>query len=215
MEILLRPELPADYRETENVTREAFWNRYAPGCCEHYLLHILRDAPGFVPELDLVAVHEGRIVGNVACMKGVVEGDDGNRYEVLTLGPLSVLPSFQGRGIGSRLIERTIASARTTGFRAMLLCGDPDYYARLGFLPAERFAIRTADDSYAAALQVFCLQPGALSGIRGRYREDAAYGVDEAAVAAFDREFAPKEKLSGTPSQKRFEELVALCRKAF
>ena len=55
VELKLRTEQPADYRETENVTREAFWNLYSPGCCEHYLLHVMRDSPAFVPELDLVA----------------------------------------------------------------------------------------------------------------------------------------------------------------
>ena len=55
VELKLRTEQPADYRETENVTREAFWNLYSPGCCEHYLLHVMRGDPdyyfyqGFVP----------------------------------------------------------------------------------------------------------------------------------------------------------------------
>ena len=43
VELKLRTEQPADYRETENVTREAFWNLYSPGCCEHYLLHVMRE----------------------------------------------------------------------------------------------------------------------------------------------------------------------------
>ena len=67
MEIKLRPETPADYREAENVTREAFWNHFAPGCNEHYLLHVMRGSPAFVPELDFVAELDGRIVGLVAC----------------------------------------------------------------------------------------------------------------------------------------------------
>ena len=61
VELKLRTEQPADYRETENVTREAFWNLYSPGCCEHYLLHVMRDSPAFVPELDLVAERDGRM----------------------------------------------------------------------------------------------------------------------------------------------------------
>ena len=49
MKIELRPERPADYRQTENVTREAFWNHFVPGCSEHYLLHVLRGTSAFVP----------------------------------------------------------------------------------------------------------------------------------------------------------------------
>ena len=64
MNIIIRPEQPTDYRETEHITREAFWNHHAPGCDEHYLLHIMRDNPAFVPELDFVAVCDGKIVGN-------------------------------------------------------------------------------------------------------------------------------------------------------
>ena len=50
----IRLETPRDYREVENLTREAFWNVYHPGCTEHYVLHVLRNDPAFVPELSLV-----------------------------------------------------------------------------------------------------------------------------------------------------------------
>lgn len=63
MNIELRTEQVSDYKETEFVTREAFWNHYSPGCNEHYLLHIMRDSPNFVKELDFVALCDGKIVG--------------------------------------------------------------------------------------------------------------------------------------------------------
>lgn len=209
MEIKLRPETPADYREAENVTREAFWNHYSPGCNEHYLLHVMRGSPAFVPELDFVAELDGRIVGHVAYTKAFVEGDDGRRHEVLCLGPVSVLPEFQRRGIGGRLIERTREAARDMGFRAVLLYGDPDYYLYQGFVPAELLGIRTADNMYAMALHVCELYDGALSGVAGRFVEDAIFDIDEAAAGVFDREFPPKEKVAGVGAQKRFEEIAA------
>ena len=86
MDIKLRIEQPSDYNETENVTREAFWNHFSPGCDEHYLLHIMRNHPKFVPELDIVAELNGKIVGNVVCLKSFIMADDGNQYEVLSLG---------------------------------------------------------------------------------------------------------------------------------
>lgn len=211
-EIRLRSETPADYRDTELVTREAFWNRYAPGCCEHYLLHVLRGSPAFVPELDIVAEHRGRIVGNVVSVRASIRGDDGAQYEALTLGPVSVLPQYQRRGIGRRLIERTLSLAREAGFRAVLLCGDPDYYLRRGFIPAETLDIRTADNLYAAALHVCELYPGALAGAAGRYVEHAIYDIDPSEAEAFDRQFPVKEKIADTPSQKRFQEVAALCK---
>lgn len=209
MEIKLRPETPADYREAENVTREAFWNHYSPGCNEHYLLHVMRGSPAFVPELDFVAELDGRIIGHVACTKAFVEGDDGRRHEVLCLGPVSVLPEFQRRGIGGRLIECTREAARDMGFRAVLLYGDPDYYLYQGFVPAELLGIRTADNMYAMALHVCELYDGALSGVAGRFVEDAIFDIDEAAAGVFDREFPAKEKVAGVGAQKRFEEVAA------
>ena len=214
MDIELRQEQPADYSETENVTREAFWNHYSPACSEHYLLHIMRDCPAFVPELDVVAVCDGKIVGNVVYMKSVIRADNGNSYEVLSLGPISVLPEYQRKGIGGRMIEYTRDIARRMGFAAILLCGDPDYYSRQGFLSAETFGIRTEDNMYADALQVCPLCENSMSGMKGRYIEDSVYQVDEAAATEFDKHFPPKEIIVGTPSQKRFDEIVVKRRKA-
>lgn len=210
MDIKLRPERPEEYRETENVTREAFWNHYVPGCCEHYLLHIMRDHPAFLPELDFVAVHDGKIVGNVVYLKSVIEGDDGQVYDVLGLGPISVLPEYQRKGVGGRLIEHTRQLAREMPFRAIVLLGDPDYYSRQGFIAASSLGIRTADNMYAAAHQICELYENALSGVTGRYIEDSIYDVDTSAVDAFDKSFPAKEKRSGTPSQQRFEEMVVM-----
>lgn len=55
-ELVIRREQPADYATVEQVVREAFWNVYTPACTEHYLLHIMRDHPAFVPELDMLAL---------------------------------------------------------------------------------------------------------------------------------------------------------------
>ena len=61
MTIALRTEQSSDHAETEHVTREALWNYFVPGCNEHYLLHIMRVSPSFIPELDAVDVrHQGR-----------------------------------------------------------------------------------------------------------------------------------------------------------
>lgn len=214
MDIKLRIEQPSDYNETENVTREAFWNHYSPGCNEHYLLHIMRNAPKFVAELDIVAELNGKIVGNAVCMKSVIMADDGNPYEVLTLGPISVLPEYQKKGIGGRMIALTKKLALEMGFRAILLCGDPDYYLKQGFVPAETLGIRTEDNMYATALHACELYENALANAKGRYIEDAIYQMEQSSVDEFDKNFPPKETVIGTPSQKRFEQLVVMQRKA-
>lgn len=167
-----------------------------------------------MPELDIVAEHNNKIVGNVVCLKSFIMADDGNQYEVLSLGPISVLPEYQQQGIGGKMIALTKKLASEMGFRAILLCGDPDYYLRQGFIPAETLGIRTEDNMYATALHVCELYDNALANAKGRYIEDEIYQIDRSAANEFDKQFPPKEVEVGTPSQKRFNLLVVMRRKA-
>lgn len=208
----LRLEQSADYRNVEELTREAFWNHHVPGCNEHYLLHIMRDCGAFIRELDIVAKIDGEIVGNIVYTKAKILGDDGISREVLSFGPVSVLPAFWAKGIGSALIEYTIARAKESGHRAILIYGDPAYYKRFGFIPAETFGIGTPDNMYAEPLQALELWEGALSGCNGRFFEDAVYDVDEDAAAEFDKTFPHKELQDDLPSQERFQYLLGLRR---
>jgi len=75
----IRPETPADYRETENTVREAFWNVYRPGCLEHYVLNCLRKHPDFVKDLNFVMEKDGRIIGQACCVRAEITADDGSR----------------------------------------------------------------------------------------------------------------------------------------
>ena len=203
-DFVIRLETPHDYREVEHITREAFWNHYLPGCDEHYLAHILRGSSCFLPELDFVAELDGKIVGNIMYTRAVVFCDDGIEFPVLSFGPVSVLPDFQDMGIGSALIRHSLKEAKRMGHKAVLIYGDPDYYGRFGFEPAEKYGIGTSDNDYAAALQALELAPGALAGKTGRFAENKAYQIDEAAAKEFDQTFPTKERLSGLPSQEKF-----------
>jgi predicted N-acetyltransferase YhbS len=203
----IRRTVADDFGVTEYVTREAFWNVYGAGCDEHYLLQMMRGSDGFIPELDLVAVHDGEIVGNVVCNRAIIETDASGTVTVLALGPIAVHPKYQGKRIGSRLIEEVKNIAPSLGFEAILLYGDPNYYSRLGFLPAESLDIRTADNMYAEPLQVVELRKGTLNGRSGRYIE-SDYEIDDQKVIEFDKQFAPKEMVVGLPSQQRFHELL-------
>ena len=210
--IRIRQETEQDYFETENLIREAFWNHYTPACSDHYLVHIMRDCPAFIPELNLVAVEGEKLVGNVMCLKSYISGDDGNRYEVLSLGPIGVLPEYQKKGIGGMMIAKTKEIAKKLGFRGILLCGDPDYYTRQGFVAAEQFNIRNAENMYADALHACELYEGALFETAGIYFEDEIYNVNEELVKEFDKLFPEKEVLSGIKMQKKFEMMIEKVR---
>lgn len=210
MSVTLRQETPADHRAAENLTREAFWNLFVPGCVEHYLLHIMRDSGAFIGELDTVAEMDGQIVGNIVYTEAKILGDDGEWFPVISFGPIAVLPEFQGKGIGGKLIKHTIGRAKEMGYRAILIYGDPDYYGRFGFVQAEQFGVGTPDNMYAAPLQALELYPGALAGCQGRFYEDTIFDVDPQAADEFDKSFPDKERTSGLPTQARFQQLVGM-----
>ena len=210
--IELRLEKPTDYLETENVIREAFWNHYSPACSDHYLIHIMRDCSSFVDELDIVAIEGDKIVGASMCLKSYIHGDDGIEYEVLSLGPIGVLPEYQGKGIGGMMIAKTKEIAKNLGFRGILLCGDPDYYTRQGFVAAEKYGIRNSENMYADALHACELYENAFDDVHGCYYEDDIYNVDETLVKEFDKGFPYKEVIYGTAMQKKFERMVERVR---
>ncbi len=206
--IKLRKERAIDYRSVEELTREAFWNHHAPGCDEHYLLHIMRSCDAFIRELDFVAEINEKVVANIVYAKSKIIGDSGEQYNVITFGPISVLPEYQGKGIGGMLIKHTKEIAKELGYRAILIYGDPGYYSKFGFVEAENYDIRTSDNMYAVPLQALELYLGALSDCAGCFFEGSVYEIDEKAAEEFDSTFPKKDKQSGLLSQERFLQLV-------
>jgi predicted N-acetyltransferase YhbS len=132
MDVIIRHERKEDYRIVEELTREAFWNLYVPGCTEHFILHNLRNSADFIPELDFIAEKEGRIVGNVVYSSAKIVDRQGAEKRVIGFGPVSVLPLFQRQGIGCALIQHTIEVAGNMGFPVICIYGDPRYYHRFG-----------------------------------------------------------------------------------
>ena len=141
----IRRERPADYAAVERLTREAFWNVYRPGCMEHYVVHVLRDDPAFVPELDLVLEREGQLIGHVLYMRAQLHTMDGRILPVMTFGPISIHPDFQGQGYGAQLLEASMEWAKQMGAGALCIEGNPTYYGRFGFAAASAQGILAGD----------------------------------------------------------------------
>lgn len=209
MDIVVRNERPEDVVAVEHLTRLAFWNLYVPGCSEHLVARQLRASADFLPELDLVAEVNDRVVGNIMFSRSRVVGPNQEDHETVTFGPVSVLPEYQRQGGGRTLIERGLAIAKTRGYRAVIIFGNPAYYRRFGFHPGKEFDIRTSSGSYAAALQALPLTPGALDGVRGRFLESEAFEVDDAHLEAFDSLFPPLKK-AVTPTQAEFLKIASM-----
>jgi predicted N-acetyltransferase YhbS len=191
-------EKQEDYRETENLVREAFWNVYRPGCSEHYVIHVLRDDPAFVKELDFVMEKNGRLIGQNMFMKTVIEADDGRAISVLTMGPIGITPPLKRKGYGKILLDYSLEKAAELGFGAVLFEGNIGFYGKSGFDYASRFGIRyhylpeDADSSFFLCRELI---PGYLDGITGVYQTPQGYYVDDADVEEFDRAFPHKVKL--------------------
>ena len=170
----------------------------------------MRERPEFIRELDFVAVRDGRIVGNIMYARTEIQCDDGTTHPAVTFGPISVLPAYQGQGIGKRLIETSKKLAADMGADVIIIYGDPDYYSKTGFVPAETYGVRNGENQCAAALLACLLKPEAAASIKGRYSEGPAYElppVTDPAFLEFEETFPPKIK-GKAPSQERFAELV-------
>ena len=197
-DITIRLEKHEDYRETENLVREAFWNVYRPGCSEHYVIHMLRDDPAFVKDLDFVMELDGRLIGQNMFMKTVINADDGRVIPVLTMGPIGITPELKRKGLGKKLLDYSLQKAAEKGFGAVLFEGNIDFYGKSGFDYAGSFGIRYHDlpeDADASFFLCKELIPGYLEGITGVYQTPQGYYVDDSDVEEFDKDFPAKVKL--------------------
>ena len=194
----IRLEKAEDYREVENLVRESFWNVYRPGCSEHYVIHVLRDDPAFVKELDFVMEQNGVLIGQNMFMRTVINADDGRVIPVLTMGPIGITPELKRKGYGKKLLDYSLEKAAAMGFGAVLFEGNIGFYGHSGFTYARSFGIRYhdlpegADDSFFLCKELI---PGFLDGITGVYQTPQGYYVDDADVEKFDKAFPYKEKL--------------------
>lgn len=92
---IIRLEKAKDYKETENLVRDAFWNQFKAGCVEHFVLNKLRNDPAFIPQLDFIMEKEGQIIGQIIFVKAAIAKNDGGVLPVLTFGPICIEKSYQ------------------------------------------------------------------------------------------------------------------------
>ena len=195
---IIRPETKTDYRAVENLTREAFWNVYRPGCMEHYVLHCYRNDPAFVPQLDFVMEREGELIGQVIYVRSEILCDDGTRLPILTFGPIGIAPAFKRQGYGKILLDYSMEKAKELGTGALAITGNILFYGKSGFVPAKTKGVRYADDPEASYFLIKELIPGFLDGVSGSYKDPEGYFVcekDPQGFEAFEATFPEKEKL--------------------
>ena len=195
---IIRLEETKDHREVEELIRESFWNVYRPGCYEHYVIHVLRDDPAFVSELNFVMEQGGRIIGQNMFMRTIIKGDDGKNVDILTMGPICITPELKRKGYGKQLLDYSLEKAADMGFGAVLFEGNIGFYGKSGFDYAKKFGIRYNDLPEEADTSFFLckeLKAGYLDNVTGVYLTPNGYLVDAADVEEFDKSFPPKQKL--------------------
>ena len=199
---IIRLERKEEYRNVENLVREAFWNVYRPGCLEHYVLNQLRDDEAFVPELDFVMEKSGQLIGQNMFMRANIKADDGREIPIITMGPICIAPELKRKGYGKILLDYSLEKAAVLGCGAVCFEGNIDFYGKSGFTLASNFGIRyhgLPEGEDASFFLCKELVPGYLNGITGEYATPRGYFVNEDEAEAFDKSFPykKKEKLPG------------------
>lgn len=199
----IRNEIETDYKIVEDVTRKAFYNVYSPGCMEHYLVHVMRGHEDFVPELDFVAELDGQVIGNIMYTKAKLTDENGTEKEILTFGPVSILPEYQRNGYGKMLIEHSAQRALELGYEVIVIFGSPANYVSCGFECCKKHNDCVEGGKYPAAMLVKELKEGALDGRKWYYSDSPVMNVDEKEAAAYDDSLEKMEK-KWMPSQEAF-----------
>lgn len=202
-EYFIRNEQAKDLREVEELTRKAFWNLNVPGCSEHYLVHVMRHHPDFIPELDFVLEKGNHIIGNIMYTKAKLIDEENHEKQILTFGPLSILPEFQRKGYGKALLEYSFEKAKEMAYDVIVIFGNPDNYVSRGFKSCKKYNICINEDFYPAAMLVKELTEKYLDGRKWRYIESDAYQINEEAAEQFDSNFEKMAK-KFQPSQEEF-----------
>ncbi len=176
--MIIRTERAGDAAAIRSVVAAAFLNapHSAPSADgtgdpgEAALIDWLRADGAWLPELSLVAIDDdASVIGHVVCTRGRLDGT-----AALGLGPLSVAPDRQGRGVGSALMQAVIHAADASGEPLIALLGDPRFYGRFGFRPAAELGVAAPDPSWGDYFQALALQAH-LPDMRGAFAYAAPF----------------------------------------
>ena len=160
MDILVREEKEKDYKEIYEVNKLAFGQEN-----ESILVDKIRKGENFIPGLSLVAETGGKIAGHILFSKIKIIGS--SVFETLILAPLAVIPAFQKKGIGSKLVKKGVFKAKELGFDSIIVVGHKEYYPRFGFEKASKWNLKCPFEVPDEAFMAIELAEKALEGKTG------------------------------------------------
>jgi putative acetyltransferase len=154
--VIVRAQTAEDYDAIRHVYAEAFRRPrfrqlHNPGSVppEVGLFEALWEAGDAIPEFSFTALTDSGVVGHVTASRAIVGTDP-----VVAVGPIGVLPGYQGTGIGSALMEALLAAADAAAVPLIALLGAPDYYRRFGFRPAKELGVTPPEPEWGDGFQV-------------------------------------------------------------
>ena len=166
MEIYIRKENQTDYNAVFELIEKAFEKLALSDHREQFLVQRLRKSTAFIPELSMVAEIENKIVGHILLTKlKIKNGQD--EFDSLALAPVSVLPEYQGKGIGGILIQEAHKKARELGHQSIVLLGHEKYYPKFGYKQADNFGIELPFDVPKENCMAIELTENGLDGVSG------------------------------------------------
>jgi predicted N-acetyltransferase YhbS len=201
--ITVRNEEETDYERVEEITRKSFWNLYFPGCNEHYLVHVMRSHKDFLKELALVIEADNQIIGNIMYTKTKLIDEAGEVKDILTFGPVCVLPEYQREGYGKKLMEFSFERASALGYDVIVIFGNPNNYVSRGFKSCKKYNVSLDNGTYPSAMMVKELKPDILDGRKWIYYQSPVFEIDEQEAERFDEALESLEK-KYQPSQEEF-----------
>lgn len=139
--MIIRQEKKEDFKGVFTLIEKAFEAEELSDHKEQFLVERLRKSNAFIPELSIIAEIDNVIVGHILVTKIRIKNSS-NEFESLALAPVSVLPTFQGQGIGSKIIKEVHQKAKSLGYKSIILLGHKDYYPRFGYKKAISYGIQ-------------------------------------------------------------------------
>lgn len=167
----IRQEEQRDYEEVYQLVKKAFETAEESDGTEQDLVTALRNSESFVPELSLVAVEDGKIIGHILFSKIMIGG-----REELALAPLSVHPKWQKKGIGLALMAKGHEAAGKLGYDYAVVLGHVEYYPKAGYVPAGRYGIKAPFDVPDENFMAVRLNDKA-ENLNGTVQYDKAFGI--------------------------------------
>lgn len=142
MDVKIRQENKDDIKEIYEINALAFGQDN-----EAKLADALRNNSNvFVPELSLVATIDNKIVGHILFTKIKINDDNQNEFESLALAPMAVKPNIQKKGVGGQLIRAGLDKARQLNYKSVIVLGHRHYYPKFGFVPTNKWNIKSPFD---------------------------------------------------------------------